>query len=179
MQNHGIPVRVLELSGNVPRDVIVHFCKVLLCSIQPLSPTMLDPDVLPTDTKKLVVPSALSKVFGKSFSQVSSPYMTSFPAPFAFICASHVSCEAKLELSSVSSRLRMTSRKEGMDPVVMALSRGIVTVGDVAWAVKGKAAPSRIKLERTVSDWDSVAPALWELTTGYIENHSLLRTQNH
>lgn len=33
-----------------------------------------------------------------------------------------------------------------MEPVVMALSRGIVTVGDVAWAVKGKAAPSRINL---------------------------------
>jgi hypothetical protein len=45
----------------------------------------------------------------------------------------------------------MTSRNDGIEPVVMAFSRGIVTVGDVAWAVKGMAAPSRIKLERTVS----------------------------
>lgn len=34
-----------------------------------------------------------------------------------------------------------------MEPVVMALRRGMVTVGDVACAVKGRATPSRIKLE--------------------------------
>lgn len=101
-----------------------------------------------TETKKLVVPSARSKVPGNSFSQVSSPYMSSFPVPLAFICASHVSCEARLELSSPSSRLRTTSRKEGIEPVVMALRRGIVTVGEVACAVKGRAAPSRISLGR-------------------------------
>lgn len=72
--------------------------------------------------------------------------MTSFPARLAFICASHVSCEAKLELSSPSSRLRTTSRKDGIDPVVIAFSRGIVTVGEVACAVKGRAAPSRMSL---------------------------------
>jgi hypothetical protein len=33
---------------------------------------------------------------------------------------------------SVSSRFRIASRKEGMEPVVMALRRGIVTVGEVA-----------------------------------------------
>lgn len=36
--------------------------------------------------------------------------------------------------------------KEGMDPVVIALIRGIVMVGDVAWAVNGIAAPDRIRL---------------------------------
>lgn len=29
MENHGIPVGVLELSGNVPGDIVVHFGKVL------------------------------------------------------------------------------------------------------------------------------------------------------
>lgn len=72
--------------------------------------------------------------------------MINLPVPFAFICANHVSCEARVEVSPPSSRLRMTSRKEGMEPVVMALSLGIVTVGDVAWAVNGMAAPLRIKL---------------------------------
>jgi hypothetical protein len=103
-------------------------------------------DLPPTETKKLVVPSIRSKVPGNNFSHVSSPYMTSFPVPLALIWASHVSCHAKVDVSSVSSRFRMTSRKEGMEPVVMALSLGIVTVGDVACAVKGMAAPSRISL---------------------------------
>ena len=40
----------------------------------------------------------------------------------------------------------MASRKEGIDPVVNALTRGSVTVGELAWAVKGKAAPSFINL---------------------------------
>lgn len=99
-----------------------------------------------TETKKLVVPSARSNVPGNSFSHVSSPYMASFPVPLAFICASHVSWDARLELSSPSSRLSTTSRKDGIEPVVIALRRGIVTVGEVACAVKGRAAPSRISL---------------------------------
>ena len=33
-----------------------------------------------------------------------------------------------------------------MEPVVMALMRGMVIVGDMAWAVKGIAAPSLIRL---------------------------------
>ena len=100
-----------------------------------------------TETKKLEVPSARSKVSGKSFSHVSSPYNTNFPVFLAFIWASQESCADNWELVSASSRFRMTSRKEGMDPVVMAFSRGIVTVGEVAWAVKGMATPSLIKLE--------------------------------
>lgn len=38
------------------------------------------------------------------------------------------------------------SRKEGMEPVVSALTLGIVMVGEAACAVKGSAVPSRIKL---------------------------------
>ena len=51
---------------------------------------------------------------------------------------------------SDSAKFSMTSRKEGIDPVVMALIRGIVIVGDVAWAVKGMAAPDRIRLQLAV-----------------------------
>lgn len=47
---------------------------------------------------------------------------------------------------SDSAKLRIRSRKEGVEPVVMALIRGIVMVGDVAWAVKGIASPSEIRL---------------------------------
>ena len=42
---------------------------------------------------------------------------------------------------SDSAKLRMTSRKEGTEPVVMALTRGMVMVGEEAWAVKGMAEP--------------------------------------
>ncbi len=72
--------------------------------------------------------------------------MTNFPAPFAFICASHVSCDARLEVVSDSAKFKMTSRKDGIEPVVMALILGIVIVGDVAWAVKGIAAPVEMRL---------------------------------
>lgn len=47
---------------------------------------------------------------------------------------------------SDSAKFRIMSRKDGIEPVVMALMRGIVTVGAVAWAVKGIAEPLRIKL---------------------------------
>ena len=52
---------------------------------------------------------------------------------------------------SDSAKLRMTSRKEGMDPVVIALTLGIVMVGEVAWAVKGMAAPDLIRLKKQIS----------------------------
>jgi hypothetical protein len=104
-----------------------------------------------TATKKLEVPSALSKKFGKSLSQVSSPYITILSIPFAFSCASQVSCVARVELVSDSAKLRITSRNEGVEPVVMAFILGMVIVGEVAWAVKGIAAPEAIKLQR--SDW--------------------------
>jgi len=47
---------------------------------------------------------------------------------------------------SDSAKFRMTSRKDGTEPVVMALTRGIVIVGELAWAVKGRAAPDLTKL---------------------------------
>lgn len=68
----------------------------------------------------------------------------------SFICASHVSCDASVEVVSDSEKLRITSRNEGMDPVVIALILGMVMVGDVAWAVKGIADPSEIRL-RSIS----------------------------
>lgn len=116
----------------MPRHVVVDLSKVLLeFSASCAGVNVVEYSPL-TETKKLVVPSARSKVSGKSFNHVSSPYMTSFPVLFALIWASHVSCDARVEVSSVSSRFRMTSRKEGMEPVVIALSLGIVTVGEVA-----------------------------------------------
>ena len=69
-----------------------------------------------------------------------------FP-PAALICASQVSCEASEEVVSDSAKLRIRSRKEGTEPVVKALTRGIVTVGGVACAVKGIAAPERMRLQ--------------------------------
>ena len=104
-----------------------------------------------TDTKKLVVPSARSKNPGKSFSHVSSPYMTNLLPRFAFICASQVSCVARVELVSDSAKLRTTSRKLGTDPVVIALTLGMVIVGGLAWPVKGNAPPNLIKLQQTVN----------------------------
>ena len=74
--------------------------------------------------------------------------MTSFPVFFIFICASHVSCVASVEEVSDSAKFRIMSRKDGMDPVVIAFILGMVIVGDVAWAVNGNAAPLAMRLER-------------------------------
>ncbi len=109
-----------------------------------------------TETKKLDVPSERWKVPGNSLSQVSSPYMTRLRAHslfhLSFICASHVSCDASVEVVSDSAKLRITSRKEGIDPVVIALILGMVIVGEVAWAVKGIADPLEIRLG-SISYW--------------------------
>ena len=48
---------------------------------------------------------------------------------------------------SDSAKFRMTSRKEGIDPVVIALTLGMVIVGEVACAVKGMAAPDLMRLQ--------------------------------
>ena len=53
---------------------------------------------------------------------------------------------AKLEVVSDSAKFRIMSKNDGIEPVVMALIRGMVTVGAVAWAVKGMADPCLIKL---------------------------------
>lgn len=62
-----------------------------------------------------------------------------------------MSWSARLDDVSDSAKLRIISRKEGIDPVVIALTRGIVTVGAVACAVKGIAEPSDIRLGKFVS----------------------------
>ena len=53
---------------------------------------------------------------------------------------------------SDSAKLRITSKNEGIDPVVSAFTRGIVIVGDVACPVNGIASPERIKLYQSVED---------------------------
>jgi len=57
-----------------------------------------------------------------------------------------VSCVAKEDEVSLSAKLRIRSTKEGTDPVVKPLTRGIVTVGGAACAVYGIALPSRMRL---------------------------------
>ena len=51
-----------------------------------------------------------------------------------------------MDVVSDSAKFRITSRKEGIEPVVMAFTRGMVIVGDVACAVNGSASPDRIRL---------------------------------
>lgn len=48
---------------------------------------------------------------------------------------------------SDSAKLRITSRKLGIEPVVRAFTRGIVIVGEVACAVNGIAEPEDIRLQ--------------------------------
>ena len=80
----------------------------------------------------------------------------SFPESLAFICASHVSCVARVDVVSPSLMLRIASRNDGMEPVVIAFKRGIVTVGDRAKAVKGIAAPSRMSLAAQSEWWPPI-----------------------
>jgi hypothetical protein len=143
MKDHGVPIVIFQFFWNMSRNIIVNFSEILGIFSAMLFTTMI---ARLTETKKLDVPSARSKKSGNSFSQVSSPYISIFPAPFAFICASQVSCVASVDVVSDSAKFRITSRKDGIDPVVIALILGIVIVGDVAWAVKGRAAPFEIRL---------------------------------
>ena len=46
----------------------------------------------------------------------------------------------------------MTSMNDGIEPVVIAFTRGIVIVGDVAWAVNGIPEPDRMRLEQGISN---------------------------
>lgn len=124
----------------MPRHVIINFRKVLQDNESKVNNLLLLHTrgrwCALTETKKLVVPSARSKKSGKSFNHVSSPYMTSLPLSLpkslALICASHVSCVPSVEVVSDSAKFKITSTKEGMEPVVMALTRGMVMVGEVA-----------------------------------------------
>jgi hypothetical protein len=139
MQDHAVPITVQQLLRYMSRHIVIHFREVLqngskvndiffLCTLTGRSAL--------TETKKLLVPSARSKKSGKSFNQVSSPYMTSLPLPLskslALICASQVSCVPRLEVVSDSAKFRIRSTKEGIEPVVMALTRGNVMVGELA-----------------------------------------------
>ena len=83
--------------------------------------------------------------------------MTIFPAPFAFICASHVSCAASVDAVSDSAKFRITSRNDGIEPVVIAFILGMVIVGDVACAVKGMAAPVEMRLQQALlANWKAL-----------------------
>lgn len=59
-----------------------------------------------------------------------------------------MSCIAREELVSDSAKLRTASKNDGTEPVVRALIRGKVIVGEAACAVKGSAAPSLMSLRR-------------------------------
>lgn len=144
MQDHGIPVRLPQLCCNMPSHIIVNLSKVLQRLLRFGNSST---SKGPTETKKLEVPSARSNVSGKSLSHVSSPNIANIPVFFAFIWASQVSCVASVEVVSDSAKLNIISRNEGTDPVVIALTLGIVMVGAVAWAVKGKPAPSTMSLQ--------------------------------
>lgn len=58
--------------------------------------------------------------------------MIRLPSFLSLICASHVSWLPSVDVVSDSAKLRITSRKEGMEPVVMAFTLGMVIVGEVA-----------------------------------------------
>ena len=73
----------------MPGHIVVDFCKILGYALSSL--ILGEGKDARTETKKLVVPSARENIPGNSFSQVSSPYMTSLPPCFASIWASHVS----------------------------------------------------------------------------------------
>lgn len=103
-----------------------------------------------TDTKKLEVPSERPKTPGNSLSHVSSPYMMIFP-PRCLICASQLSWLARVEDVSDSAKLRITSKKLGIEPVVRAFTRGMVIVGEVACAVNGIAEPEDMRLHNVIN----------------------------
>ena len=92
MHEHAIPVTHIQLLGQVSSHIVVYFSKILISQCLSGFPTIRWPGKVPlTETKKLDVPSARANVSGKSFSQVSSPYMINFPFGLSFNCASHVS----------------------------------------------------------------------------------------
>lgn len=74
-----------------------------------------------------------------------------FP-PRCLICASQLSWLARVDDVSDSAKLRITSKKLGIEPVVRAFTRGIVIVGDVACAVNGIAEPEDMRLHSVIGD---------------------------
>jgi hypothetical protein len=149
MENQCVPIIFGQLFWNMPCHIVVDLSKVLIHIFSSILSRCTHASL--TATKKLDVPSARSKLSGNNFIHVSSPYITILPVPFAFIWASHVSWAASVEEVSDSAKLRITSRKDGTEPVVIALIRGIVIVGDAACAVNGMAEPSLINLQESIS----------------------------
>lgn len=91
VQDHAIPIILLQLPRYMPRHIVIHFSKILMDWILVLQYRYISTKEALTETKKLEVPSAREKISGKSFNHVSSPYITSFPPCFAFNCASQLS----------------------------------------------------------------------------------------
>ena len=134
MHDHAVPIALFQFRWEMSCNIVIHFSEVLNDASQYrlFYITFVQCSVRQTETKKLEVPSAREKIPGKSFNQVSSPYITSFPPGLSFNCNNQVSWFARLEVVSDSAKFSMTSRKEGIDPVVIALTRGMVIVGEVA-----------------------------------------------
>lgn len=65
-----------------------------------------------------------------------------------------------------------------MDPVVIAFMRGMVMVGDVAWAVKGIAEPDRMRLNDSIINMSSTVSETWA-TSEKTENQNLVHIQSH
>lgn len=75
--------------------------------------------------------------------------MMIFP-PRCLICASQLSWLARVDDVSDSAKLRITSKKLGIEPVVSAFTRGMVIVGEVACAVNGIAEPEDMRLHSVI-----------------------------
>lgn len=69
---------------------------------------------------------------------------------------------------SDSAKLRITSKKLGIEPVVRAFTRGMVIVGEVACAVNGIAEPEDMRLHNVIrcSDIQSCRTGAKAYTSG-------------
>lgn len=83
-----------------------------------------------------------------------------------------------MEDVSASSKFKMRSTKDGIEPVVIALILGIVTVGDLALDVNGMALPSRIRLAVLFVSESRLHGSVI-LTFECSEIRSFARTQSH
>ena len=93
VHDHTIPVISAELVGDMSCNVIIDFSKVLFDIDSAFGPALrfMYNDWVPTDTKKLEVPSARSNIPGNSFNHVSSPYIINFPPCLRFSWDNQVS----------------------------------------------------------------------------------------
>lgn len=152
MQNHTVPISSNKFIVDMSSNIIINLREVLSPKYQQIGTSMIGLGLRGsqhTDTKKLEVPSERPKTPGNSLSHVSSPYIMIFP-PRCLICASQLSWLARVEDVSDSAKLRITSKKLGIEPVVRAFTRGIVIVGEVACAVNGIAEPEDMRLHNVI-----------------------------